>query len=176
MAPAMHNNWLNNKRTTHTSYPIRTLAVGNYFGGRALRSTLIKREYIERTERFYQDYGGKTIILARFVPIVRTFAPFVAGVGSMPYAKFGLYNVAGAVLWTAVCVGAGFAFGNVPAVHDNFSLVVLGIVVVSVLPVIYEVVMAKRGHHQHGKSKRKGLSGGVSRDGGNGLSAGFHSV
>ncbi|EFN57258.1 hypothetical protein CHLNCDRAFT_12433, partial [Chlorella variabilis] len=110
-------------------------AVGNYLGAAAFKSKLLKREHIAKTEEFYTKYGGKTVVLARFVPIVRTFAPFVAGVGSMSYAQFGLYNVVGAVLWTAICVGAGFAFGNVPAVHENFSLVVLGIVVVSLLPI-----------------------------------------
>lgn len=149
-------------------------AVGNYLGTKALKSAFIKRDYIERTERFYASYGGKTIILARFVPIVRTFAPFVAGVGAMSYAKFGLYNILGAVLWTVLCVGAGFAFGNVPAVHDNFSLVVLGIVVVSVLPVIYELIAAK-GHAKGGK--RKGLTGSVQRQGSGGsLNASFRNV
>ena len=108
-----------------------------------LESSFLKRDHIAKTEEFYAKYGGKTIILARFVPIVRTFAPFVAGIGSMPYAKFGLYNVVGAVLWTVICTGAGFAFGNVPAVHENFSLVVLGIVAVSLLPVIWEVAAAR---------------------------------
>jgi membrane-associated protein len=119
-------------------------AVGNYFGSRALKSKFINKDYIDRTEQFYAEYGGKTVVLARFVPIVRTFAPFVAGVGSMPYSKFGVYNVLGAVLWTGICTGAGYAFGNVPSVHNNFSLVVLGIVVVSVLHVAFEILMAKK--------------------------------
>jgi len=148
-------------------------AVGKYFGTRALRSSLIKREYIERTERFYAEYGGKTIILARFVPIVRTFAPFIAGIGSMPYTRFGLYNVAGAILWTLVCVGAGFAFGNVPAVHDNFSLVVLGIILVSVLPLLYEVVTTAKGH----AAAHRGRSGSAVRYGAGGsMIADFRSV
>ncbi|GAB4818246.1 hypothetical protein N2152v2_005292 [Parachlorella kessleri] len=119
-------------------------AVGNYFGSKALESKLIKREYIAKTEEFYTKYGGKTVVLARFVPIVRTMAPFVAGLGSMRYDQFALFNVLGAILWTVICTGAGYAFGNVPAVHDNFSLVVLGIVVVSVLPVVFEVWSARR--------------------------------
>jgi membrane-associated protein len=119
-------------------------AIGNALGSAALSSRLLKKEHIAKTEEFYAKYGGKTVVLARFVPIVRTFAPFVAGVGSMPYTQFGLYNVAGAVLWTVVCVGAGFAFGNVPAVHENFSLVVLGIVLVSLLPIAWEMYAAKK--------------------------------
>lgn len=119
-------------------------AIGNALGSAALNSRLLKKEHIAKTEEFYSKYGGKTVVLARFVPIVRTFAPFVAGVGSMSYTQFGLYNVAGAVLWTAVCVGAGFAFGNVPAVHENFSLVVLGIVLVSLLPIAWEMYAAKK--------------------------------
>ncbi len=118
-------------------------AIGNFFGARAVDSKLIKKEYITKTEKFYTDYGGKTVVLARFVPIIRTFAPFVAGVGSMPYGQFGLYNIVGAILWTVLCTGAGYVFGNVPAVHDNFSLVVLGIVAVSLLPVVFEVLAAR---------------------------------
>lgn len=119
-------------------------AIGNYLGTAAFKSRLLKREHIAKTEEFYDKYGGKTVVLARFVPIVRTFAPFVAGVGSMSYGQFAAYNVAGAVLWTAVCVGAGYALGNVPAVHDNFSLVVLAIVLVSLLPIAWEMWSAKR--------------------------------
>lgn len=118
-------------------------AIGNYFGAKALQSKLIKKEYIDKTEEFYKKYGGKTVVLARFIPIIRTFAPFIAGIGSMAYGKFGMYNVLGALLWTGVCTGAGYAFGNVPAVHNNFSLVVLGIIVVSVLPVAYELIVSK---------------------------------
>lgn len=118
-------------------------SVGKYFGKKALNSKFIKREYVQKTEEYYATYGGKTIVLARFVPIVRTFAPFVAGIGSMAYKTFALYNVLGAVLWTGICVGAGYLFGNIPAVHNNFSLVVLGIIAVSVLPVVYEIVSAR---------------------------------
>jgi membrane-associated protein len=84
-------------------------------------------------------------VLARFMPIVRTFVPFVAGIGEMSYPKFAFYNVAGAVLWVGVCVGAGYAFGNVPVVRDNFSLVAIGIVVVSVLPMVVEFIRYRRG-------------------------------
>lgn len=145
-----------------------TLAVGKYFGQKAINAKLIKKEYIEKTEAFYAKYGGKTIVIARFVPIVRTFAPFVAGIGSMAYKAFALYNVFGAVLWTGVCVGAGYAFGNIPMVKDNFSLVVLGIIFVSVVPIAFEM------YSMYFKSpkKRAGRSGNIQRDGGS-LHVGF---
>lgn len=100
----------------------------------------LKKEYLDRTHEFYEKYGGKTIIIARFVPIVRTFAPFVAGVGSMSYGRFIIYNVVGGILWVAVCLFAGYLFGNIPAVKQNFSLVILGIVFVSILPGLVEFV------------------------------------
>lgn len=146
-------------------------AIGSYFGSAALKSNLIKPQHIAKTEAFYQKYGGKTVVLARFVPIVRTFAPFVAGVGSMSYAQFALYNVVGAVLWTGICVGAGYVFGNVPAVHDNFSLVVLGVVIVSLLPIAYEVWAAKR--EGKGEGFAVGCSGSAKKCG-ESMLASFH--
>ncbi|KAF8071019.1 dedA [Scenedesmus sp. PABB004] len=119
-------------------------AIGNKLGRWALERRLLDPGHIARTEAFYAKYGGKTVVLARFVPIVRTFAPFVAGIGSMAYARFAAYNVGGAVLWTALFVGAGFFFGNMPVVQHNFTLVVLGIVAVSVLPVAWELWQARR--------------------------------
>jgi membrane-associated protein len=116
-------------------------AVGAYMGPKVFAQEggrFLKREYLDRTHAFYEKYGGKTIIFARFVPIVRTFAPFVAGVGSMTYWRFASYNVIGGLLWVSVCLGAGYAFGNVPIVREHFTLVVLGIVFVSVLPGIVE--------------------------------------
>jgi len=150
-------------------------AIGNYLGSAALKSRLIKPEYISKTKKFYAKYGGKTVVLARFVPIVRTFAPFVAGIGSMAYSQFAMFNVVGALLWTGLCVGAGYVFGNVPAVHDNFSLVVLGIVAVSLLPLIYEVWAAKKeGNKMFGNcSGSGGMSGRATRLGSS-LSATFH--
>lgn len=124
---------------------------------------MIKRAYIDKTEKFYSKYGGKTIVIARFVPIVRTFAPFVAGIGSMAYQAFAIYNVLGAILWTGLCVGAGFIFGNIPVVRENFSLVILGIIFVSVLPMAYELFEAYR---HSGRSRHGGRTGTVSRDGG----------
>lgn len=99
----------------------------------------IKRSHLEKTQRFYETHGSKTIVLARFVPIVRTFAPFVAGIGKMRYRTFALFNVLGAVVWVIVCAGAGYFFGNVPIIKKNFELVVLGIIGVSVLPIAWEM-------------------------------------
>jgi membrane-associated protein len=98
----------------------------------------LNREYLDRTHQFYEKYGGKTIIIARFVPIIRTFAPFVAGIGSMTYMKFISYNVIGGALWIAVCVFAGYFFGNLPVVKENFSLVILAIIIISILPGVIE--------------------------------------
>jgi membrane-associated protein len=102
-----------------------------------------KREHLERTHAFYEKYGGKTIVIARFVPIVRTFAPFVAGIGAMTYSKFLLYNVLGGVLWVVGLILAGHFFGNLPFVRDNFALVIFAIIVLSVLPGVIEVVRHK---------------------------------
>ncbi|MCB9518168.1 MAG: DedA family protein [Gemmatimonadales bacterium] len=116
--------------------------VGNRIGARAFSGNVrfLKREYLERTQRFYERHGGKTIILARFVPIVRTFAPFVAGVGTMSYPRFLAYNVIGAVVWVTGFVTIGYLFGNIPAVKERFSLVILAIIAVSVLPIAIEIV------------------------------------
>ncbi len=121
--------------------------IGHLLGDRVLaaeRLRFIKRQHLERTQQFYARHGGKTIILARFVPIVRTFAPFVAGVGRMAYGHFLAYNVVGAILWVVGLVLAGYFFGNLPAVKDNLTLVILGIVFVSVLPVLFEYLRHAR--------------------------------
>lgn len=130
----------------------------NYAIGRSVGRQLVRRAetdprwrrwinpaYVARAHEFFERHGGKAIVLARFMPIVRTFVPFVAGIGEMSYPKFAFYNIAGAVLWVGVCVGAGYAFGNVPVVRDNFSLVAIGIVVVSVLPMVVEFIRYRRG-------------------------------
>jgi membrane-associated protein len=116
--------------------------IGNYIGPRAFSGNIrfLKKEYLERTQAFYEKHGGKAIILARFVPIVRTFAPFVAGVGTMNYGRFIVYNVAGGIIWVAIFVFGGYFFGNLPAVQENFTLVILAIIAISVVPMIAEVL------------------------------------
>jgi len=105
---------------------------------------LIKPQHLEKTRAFYAKHGGKTIILARFIPIVRTFAPFVAGIGKMDYRVFSAYNVVGATLWAGLFVGGGYLFGNIPIVRDNFSAVILAIIVISVLPGVMEYAKHRR--------------------------------
>jgi membrane-associated protein len=105
---------------------------------RAISSRLINRAHVQRAHAFFEQYGGKAVILARFVPIVRTFMPFVAGAAYMRPGQFLMYNLIGAVGWVALCMGAGWIFGNVPIVKNNFSLVTIGIVMVSLLPVVIE--------------------------------------
>ncbi len=120
--------------------------IGKFFGERLFngKSKLFKREYLAKTEGFFAQYGGQAIIRARFVPIVRTFAPFTAGMGKMTFAHFIGYSVAGALLWVGVCLGAGYFFGNFDIVKKHFELFALGIVVVSVIPVVLEVVKHRR--------------------------------
>jgi len=121
--------------------------VGQYIGPKVFHyenSRVFKKEYLQKTHAFYEKYGGKTIIIARFVPIVRTFAPFVAGVGAMTYGKFLAYNIAGGLLWVCSITLAGYFFGNIPAVKNNFTIVVLGIIFVSILPGVIEYVRHKR--------------------------------
>lgn len=138
--------------------------IGNLFGQQIVDNPHIKfinQDHIDQTEAFYKKHGGKAIILARFVPIVRTFAPFVAGVGKMDYKTFFIYNCIGGVSWVALFVLAGYFFGNIPAVKHNFSIVVLGIVVVSVVPIIYEYLKhktSKRAKSATSKSSSKKLA------------------
>ena len=105
---------------------------------------MLNREHLDRTHAFFEKYGGKAVVLGRFVPIVRTFVPFVAGGGAMTYGKFAFFNVSGAILWIGICFGAGLLFGNVPIVKDNFSLVAIGIVLVSVIPIGIELLKKRR--------------------------------
>jgi membrane-associated protein len=122
-------------------------AIGRHFGMRLFRdpdSKVFRLDYLERTQRFYAKYGAKTIVIARFVPIVRTFAPFVAGMGSMEYRVFLLWNVAGAAAWVVSFTYAGYFFGGLPAVKENFTLLIFGIILVSVTPVVYEAWKAWR--------------------------------
>jgi membrane-associated protein len=123
-------------------------SVGRYVGPRVFRpegrrgrfARLLNPKHLERTHEFFERHGGKAVVMARFVPIVRTFIPFVAGAGAMTYSSFAFYNVLGGVLWVVICVGAGYLFGGIPVVKENFELVVVGIVFVSVLPMLIEVV------------------------------------
>lgn len=119
--------------------------IGNKVGPRAFDTDIrfLKREYLERTQQFYEKHGGKTIILARFVPIVRTFAPFVAGVGTMKYGRFLAFNVIGAFLWISIFLFLGYFFGNIPFVKKNFEFVIIGIVLVSVVPMVIEYVRSR---------------------------------
>jgi membrane-associated protein len=120
--------------------------VGAWIGPRAFSGNvrLLRQDYLERTRAFYEKHGGKTIILARFVPIIRTFAPFVAGVGAMSYPRFIVYNIIGAVLWVGLFVPLGYFFGNMPTVKENFSLVIFAIIGISVMPIAVEIFRARR--------------------------------
>jgi membrane-associated protein len=120
--------------------------LGHYVGPRAFTGKVrfLKKEHLDRTHRFFEKYGGKTIILARFVPIVRTFAPFVAGIGAMSYGKFFVYNVVGGIAWVAIFIYAGFRFAKNEFVQKNFSLVVMAIIVISVLPMAIEYWRARK--------------------------------
>ena len=126
--------------------------VGRYIGPRVFRpegrrgrfERLLNPKHLERTHEFFERHGGKAVVMARFVPIVRTFIPFVAGAGAMNYSSFAFYNVFGGALWVVTCVGAGYLFGAIPIVKNNFELVVLGIIAVSLLPMVVEVLRQRR--------------------------------
>jgi len=120
--------------------------IGQYIGERAFSGEIkfLKQEYLEKTQEFYDKHGGKAIILARFVPIIRTFAPFVAGVGTMKYRKFISYNVIGGIVWVAIFISMGYFFGNIPFVKENFEFVIFGIIAISFIPPIYEFLKARK--------------------------------
>lgn len=121
--------------------------VGKFLGPKVLNnpnSRIFKKEYLDRTHRFFEKYGGRTIIVARFVPIVRTFAPFVAGVGAMTYGKFLAYNIVGGVAWVFGFVYVGYYFGTIPIVKENFPIVIMAIIVLSVMPMVIEWIRARR--------------------------------
>ena len=127
-------------------------AIGKYFGDKAFRdgkSRFFRKEYLDKTHKFYEKYGGKTIILARFVPIIRTFAPFVAGMGRMDYRYFITYNIVGGLLWVSLFLFCGYFFGNMPIIKENFAIAIYVIIVVSVLPIAIEFVK----HHAAKKVK-----------------------
>ncbi len=123
--------------------------IGAYIGPRAFsgRVRFLKKEYLDRTHRFYEKYGGKTIVLARFIPIIRTFAPFVAGIGAMSYRRFFFYNVAGGIAWVVLLAGGGFVFCESPLVERNFTLVIVAIVIISMLPIVVEYLRARYRRH-----------------------------
>jgi membrane-associated protein len=133
-------------------------AVGDNVGPRIFRSIdrtswwqrMLNRNHLVRAHEFFEKYGGKAIVLGRFVPIVRTFVPFVAGAGTMTYSTFAFYNVTGAILWVGICTLGGYAFGNVPVVRENFSLVAIAIVLISVIPIALEYM-------KHGRQNSKAI-------------------
>jgi len=121
--------------------------IGNLAGPKVFskeKSRFLNKEYLCRTHRFYEKYGGKTIVLARFIPIIRTFAPFVAGIGSMTYSRFIVYNIMGGIAWVVIFVFGGYFFGNIPFVKKNFSLVIFVIIFISILPGIIEFMRSRK--------------------------------
>jgi membrane-associated protein len=126
-------------------------SVGRFLGPRVFQSghRLLNKQYLDRAHAFFEQYGGKAVVLGRFVPIVRTFVPFVAGAAQMTTGSFVAYNAVGAVAWVSLCLLAGALFGNIPVIKNNFSLVTIGIVLVSVLPMVFEMVSHRRSQ-RHG--------------------------
>jgi membrane-associated protein len=116
--------------------------IGRFLGGKVYEKNyrLIRREYLDRTHAFYEKHGGKTLIIARFMPIIRTFAPFVAGVGNMKYPRFLTFSIAGNIIWVVLFIAAGYLFGNIPFIKKNFSIVIVTIIFVSLLPMIYAMI------------------------------------
>ncbi|MGA9396661.1 MAG: DedA family protein [Anaerolineaceae bacterium] len=127
--------------------------IGHYIGPRVFTEKIpfLKKEYLDRTHQFYERHGGITIFLARFIPIIRTFAPFVAGVGAMTYGQFIIYNIMGGLVWTALFSFGGFFFGNLEIVRNNFSLVIVAIILISVLPVFIEIIKGRINKSKQGK-------------------------
>jgi membrane-associated protein len=118
-------------------------SIGQFVGPKVFHKENVRflnREYLDRTHRFYEKHGGKTIVIARFIPIIRTFAPFVAGIGKMTYTRFTLYNVLGSIAWVTIFILGGYYFGNLPVVKRNFSIVIFAIIIISVLPIIFEYI------------------------------------
>ncbi|ELV07763.1 DedA family protein [Wohlfahrtiimonas chitiniclastica] len=130
--------------------------IGHYFGLKVFKkeAKIFKLQYLEKTHHFYEKYGSKTIVIARFVPIVRTFAPFVAGASKMTYKTFATFNILGALLWMFLMLGAGYLFGTIPWIKQNFSIIVLGIIFISILPMLYEIGKAYI-EHRNGQADEK---------------------
>lgn len=125
-------------------------SIGHFIGPRVFageKSRFLNRDHLDKTHRFYEKYGGKTIIIARFMPIIRTFAPFVAGIGSMTYLRFIVFNIIGGLLWIGIFVGGGYFFGNIPMVKKNFTLVIMAIIVLSVMPGVIEYLRHRFAPH-----------------------------
>ncbi len=120
--------------------------IGHYIGPRAFSGNIrfLKKEYLDRTHAFYEKHGGKTIIIARFIPIIRTFAPFVAGIGAMTYPKFIAYNVIGGMAWVGLFVFGGYFFGKLPVIQNNFTFVIFAIIIISVIPAIVEIIRGRK--------------------------------
>ena len=120
--------------------------IGRYLGPKVFReeSRFFKREYLDRTQNFYEKHGGKAVIIARFMPIIRTFAPFVAGIGKMKYLKFLLFSITGSLSWVTLFLFGGYFFGGIPFVKDNFEFIIIGIIIVSFIPIIVEIFRRKR--------------------------------
>lgn len=121
-------------------------SIGAYIGPKAFSGEIkfLKKEHLDKTQEFYEKHGGKTIILARFIPIIRTFAPFVAGIGTMKYSKFISYNVFGGIAWVAIFISLGYFFGNIPFVQNNFELVIFAIIFISFIPPVLEFIKARK--------------------------------
>ena len=121
-------------------------SIGAYVGPKAFSGEIkfLKKEHLDKTQTFYEKHGGKAIILARFIPIIRTFAPFVAGIGTMKYSKFILFNVVGGISWVAIFLSLGYFFGNIPFVQKNFELVIFVIIFISFIPPVYELIKARQ--------------------------------
>ena len=118
--------------------------IGNYFGRKISSGKFVKKEYLERTQEFYKKHGVKTIIFARFVPIIRTFAPFVAGLGKMDYKRFFLFNVIGGISWVAIFLYAGFFFGEIPLIEKNLTYVIFAIIIISLIPILIEILKSQK--------------------------------
>ena len=118
--------------------------IGRFVGAKIVERGWVRKEYLDRTHHFYEKYGGKTVFLGKFLPIIRTFAPFVAGIAKMTYPKFLAFNISGAITWMCVFILGGYYFGNLPFVKNNFTMVILAIIVLSVLPSVFEFIRARR--------------------------------
>jgi membrane-associated protein len=125
-------------------------SIGHFLGPKVFSGNyrFLKKEYLDKAHQFYEKHGGKTIIIARFIPIIRTFAPFVAGIGKMSYMKFIAYNIIGGLIWSTAFIYAGYFFGNIPFVKNNFSVVVIAIIIISVLPAVFEIFKSRAAKKQ----------------------------